>query len=67
MDVLRKIVQLIKPYWPGIAGGILLGLLVSGITGAIAWSVKPALDDVLAGKKMSTSSGFPSASSCFFQ
>ena len=51
MDVLRKIVQLIKPYWPRIAGGILLGLLVSGITGAIAWSVKPALDDVLAGKK----------------
>ena len=51
MDVLRKIVQLIKPYWPRILGGILLSLLVSGITGAIAWAVKPALDDVLVGKK----------------
>jgi ATP-binding cassette, subfamily B, bacterial MsbA len=51
MDVLRKIVQLIKPYWPRIVGGILLGLLVSAITGAIAWAVKPALDDVLAGKR----------------
>jgi len=51
MDVFRKIVQLIKPYWPRILGGILLSLLVSGITGAIAWAVKPALDDVLVGKK----------------
>jgi len=51
MDVFRKIAQLIKPYWPRILGGILLSLLVSGITGAIAWAVKPALDDVLVGKK----------------
>jgi ATP-binding cassette, subfamily B, bacterial MsbA len=51
MDVLRKIIQLVKPYWPRILGGILLSLLVSGITGAIAWAVKPALDDVLVGKK----------------
>jgi ATP-binding cassette, subfamily B, bacterial MsbA len=51
MGVIRKIVQLIKPYWARILCGIVLGLLVSGITGAIAWAVKPALDDVLAGKK----------------
>jgi subfamily B ATP-binding cassette protein MsbA len=47
----KKIVSLVKPYWLRIIAGILLSLLVSGITGAIAWSVKPALDDVLVAKK----------------
>ncbi len=47
----KKIVSLVKPYWLRIFAGILLSLMVSGITGAIAWSVKPALDDVLVAKK----------------
>ena len=51
MHVLRKIIQLIMPYWRRILGGILLSLLVSGITAAIAWAIKPALDEVLVGKK----------------
>ncbi|MFZ3137730.1 MAG: ABC transporter transmembrane domain-containing protein [Thermodesulfovibrionales bacterium] len=51
MPVFRKIIELTKPYWPRIFAGILLSLMVSGITGAIAWAVKPALDEVLIGKK----------------
>lgn len=49
--MLRKIYRITKPYWLRIIGGILLGLSVSGITGAIAWGVKPALDEILVGKK----------------
>jgi ATP-binding cassette, subfamily B, bacterial MsbA len=51
MKVVKRLIELTKPYWPRIFGGIVLGLMVSGITGAIAWAVKPALDEVLIGKK----------------
>ncbi len=51
MRTVHKIIQLTKPYWPRIFAGIILGVMVSGITGAIAWAVKPALDEVLVGKK----------------
>ncbi len=51
MPIFTKIIELTKPYWPRIFAGILLSLIVSGITGAIAWAVKPALDEVLIGKK----------------
>jgi ATP-binding cassette, subfamily B, bacterial MsbA len=51
MKLHRKIIELTKPYWPRVLGGIVLGLLVSAITGAIAWLVKPALDIVLVDKK----------------
>ncbi len=51
MTVLRRIVDITTPYWPRLLGGVLLGICVSAITGAIAWAVKPALDEVLVGKK----------------
>lgn len=51
MQIIKKIIELIKPYWVRIFAGILLSLMVSGITGAIAWAVKPALDEILVGKK----------------
>ncbi len=47
----RKIIELTKPYWPRILGGILLSFLLSGISGAIAWFIKPALDLVFVQKK----------------
>lgn len=47
----RKIIDITKPYWGRVLGGIVLGLIVSGITAAIAWIVKPALDDVLVSKQ----------------
>lgn len=48
MQILRRIITLTKPYWPRVFGGIILSLMVSGITAAIAWVVKPALDQILA-------------------
>jgi len=51
MQFVEKIIKITKPYWPRIFLGILLSLMVSGITAAIAWAVKPALDVVLVGKK----------------
>ena len=51
MRIVKKITEITKPYWPRIFLGILVSLAVSGITGAIAWGVKPALDEVLVGKK----------------
>jgi subfamily B ATP-binding cassette protein MsbA len=51
MQIIRKIIKLTKPYWPRIFGAIILGLVVSGITAAIAWLVKPALDEILVEKR----------------
>jgi subfamily B ATP-binding cassette protein MsbA len=51
MGAFERISSLTRPYWPRIFGGIAFGLLVSGITAAIAWAVKPALDEVLVGQK----------------
>jgi len=50
MTHLQKVIKMTRPYWPRIAAGIVLGLMVSGITAAIAWLVKPALDEVLVRK-----------------
>lgn len=46
MNVRKKIVDLTKPYWLRILAGILLSFIVSSLSGAIAWSVKPALDKI---------------------
>jgi subfamily B ATP-binding cassette protein MsbA len=50
MQFLRKIAKLTKPYWPRVFSGIVLGLMLTGITGAIAWLAKAAVDDVLVEK-----------------
>lgn len=47
MTPVKRILKLTRPYWPRIFAGIVLGLGISAITGAIAWAVKPALDDIL--------------------
>ena len=49
--VMRKILTLAQPYWTRIVGGVMFSLMLSGITGAIAWLVKPALDVVFVEKK----------------
>lgn len=51
MQVLKKIIEITKPYWPRVVLGIILSLMVSGITGAIAWLVKPALDIIFVEKR----------------
>jgi subfamily B ATP-binding cassette protein MsbA len=51
MNITSKIIRLTKPYWPLVLISVLLSLMVSGITAAIAWAVKPALDEIFADKK----------------
>jgi len=46
MKTHKKIVELTKPYWPRIFTGIFLGFIASAISGAVAWSTKPALDKI---------------------
>lgn len=59
MQFFRKIIRLTKPYWRKVVIGIVLSLLVSGITAAIAWAVKPALDEILADKNYKYLKLFP--------
>jgi len=51
MNIAGKIIKLTRPYWKMVFVSIILSLMVSGITAAIAWSVKPALDEIFADKK----------------
>jgi subfamily B ATP-binding cassette protein MsbA len=51
MQIAKKIFEVTKPYWPRVILGIIFGLMVSGLTGAIVWLIKPATDIVLVEKK----------------
>ena len=44
--LLRRLAPYLKPYWPILAVGTLLALVVSSAEGLIAWLVKPAMDDI---------------------
>ncbi len=44
--LLARLLPYLRPYWPVLAVGGLLALLVSGAEALIAWLVKPAMDDI---------------------
>jgi subfamily B ATP-binding cassette protein MsbA len=44
--LLLRLLPYLKPYWPILATGTALALLVSSAEGFIAWLVKPAMDDI---------------------
>ena len=44
--LLTRLVPYLRPYWPLLALGGLLALVVSGSEAFIAWLVKPAMDDI---------------------
>jgi len=46
MNVLKRILYLSRPYWGRIAIAGFCSLIVSGLNGALAWLVKPAVDKV---------------------
>jgi ATP-binding cassette, subfamily B, bacterial MsbA len=46
MQVFKRIVLLVRPYWGRVALAAVVSLLISGINGALAWVVKPALDGI---------------------
>lgn len=51
MHVLKKLLELTRPYWLRVSGGIVLSIMVSGLTAALAWAIKPAIDEIVVGKK----------------
>ncbi len=46
MNTLSRILSLSRPYWGRIALAGLCSLIISGLNGAMAWLVKPAVDKV---------------------
>jgi subfamily B ATP-binding cassette protein MsbA len=46
----KRLLFYVKPYWGLIVVSLLLALLVSGADGAIAWMVKPIMDDIFVNK-----------------
>ena len=54
MESLRKILRLVKPYLNRLILAAILGLAISGLNGALAWLVKPAVDKVLVQRNTST-------------
>lgn len=46
MNLYRRLLQFVKPYWRRLAGAMFCMLMVSGATSASAFLVKPVLDDI---------------------
>jgi len=46
----KRVWRLIKPYVPRILAASIFSIFVSGINGAIAWLVKPAMDKIFVGR-----------------
>lgn len=46
MDLYRRLLEFVKPYWRRLAGAMVCMLMVSGATSASAFLVKPVLDDI---------------------
>jgi len=46
MELYRRLLKMVKPYWPRLALAMLAMVVVGGTAGALAWLVKPAMDDV---------------------
>jgi subfamily B ATP-binding cassette protein MsbA len=44
--IYRRLLPLMRPYFPVLVLGALLAIVVAAMEGAIAWLVKPALDDI---------------------
>lgn len=52
MEDLRKIFRLVKPYWKRVALAALISVIISGLNGAIAWLIKPVIDDMFVKKNI---------------
>ena len=50
MNVLKKILNLSRPYWGRIALAGICSIIISGLNGSLAWLVKPAVDKVFVEK-----------------
>jgi subfamily B ATP-binding cassette protein MsbA len=46
VNVLRRLLPYVRPYWSWLVAGGLLAIVVSGADGLIAWLVRPAMDEI---------------------
>jgi len=46
VGTLKRLLPYIRPYWSWLVAGGALALVVSGMDGAIAWLVKPTMDEI---------------------
>jgi subfamily B ATP-binding cassette protein MsbA len=53
MNLYRRLLQFVKPYWQRLAGAMACMLMVSAATSASAFLVKPVLDDIFFKKDLS--------------
>ncbi|MEN8263320.1 MAG: ABC transporter ATP-binding protein [Nitrospirota bacterium] len=51
MQILKKIAELTKPYWPRVFGGIVLSLMVSGLVAAMPLALQWTIDNVFVKKQ----------------
>ncbi len=52
MESYKRLLRFVRPYWIRLVAATVLGFGVSGINGAVAWLVKPVLDDILVKKDL---------------
>jgi subfamily B ATP-binding cassette protein MsbA len=50
-DITRRLITLLRPYFPRVLASVLCGLVLSAINGALAWMVKPAMDYVFVDRR----------------
>ncbi len=50
-SLLARIRELVRPYAPRVVAAVVFSLIVSGLNGAIAWLVKPAMDYIFVDKR----------------
>lgn len=50
MKDLSRIFKLVKPYWRRVAIAAALGIVISGLSAAIAWLMKSAIDEIIINK-----------------
>jgi subfamily B ATP-binding cassette protein MsbA len=50
LEEFTKILLLVKPYWKRVALAVVISIIISGLNGAIAWLVKPVIDDMFVKK-----------------
>lgn len=46
MDEIRQIARLVRPYWQRVALAAVISVAVSALNAALAWLVKPAMDNI---------------------
>ena len=53
MSDVKRIFNLVKPYWKRVAIAGIISIFISGLNASLAWLVKPAIDDLFIKKNLS--------------